>query len=334
MVQNVKTGPFSVGVIGGGRIGQIHAQNVFENPDTELVAICDPFPATAEIAERLGAAYYATTDELLDHPDIDAVIVASPTAFHADTVERALETNKAVLVEKPLAETTESAEQLIKRVGLDAPVMVGFNRRFDPSFQEAKRGAASGKVGPVRQLSITSRDPAPPSSVYLANCGGLFKDMTIHDFDMVRNMLGEVVQISAVGMRMDPENTPEGEYDGAIVTLVSEDGAVATITNSRHSATGYDQRLEVFGDEGSAQVDNLRPTAAHWNTAGYSSAQDPYLHFFLDRYAQSYKEELKAFVAAVKGEQPYSPGLRDGLEALRMADAAQESSVKGHPVSL
>ncbi|MFT0762323.1 inositol 2-dehydrogenase [Actinomyces sp. F1_1611] len=324
-----------IGIIGAGRIGQVHARAVAASPTAELSLIADPVPGAAEaLAARYGGRATTDADEVINS-DVDAVIICSPTPLHAQQVLASTRTGKAVLCEKPLAASVEEAEQLARDLeGLNPRVMVGFNRRFDPSFAAAKAAADRGELGQVEQVSIISRDPAAPPKSYIAVSGGIFKDMSIHDLDMARFLIGDIAQVSAVGLNMDPELADTGDFDGAIITLISADGKVATVTNSRHCATGYDQRLEIFGNAGSAVVDNLRPTAMALNTADVSAAREPYLDFFLDRYAEAYSLELDAFLAGVAAGTALSPSVRDGVESLRLAVACDQSARSGQVVQL
>ncbi len=325
-----------IGIIGAGRIGQVHARSVAANPQTTLVAVADPhLEAAEELVARYGGNALTDADALIQDPDIDAVIICSPTPLHAPQVLAAARQGKAVLCEKPIASSLAEAETLQHQLeDLDARVMVGFNRRFDPGFATAQAAAAAGKVGRVEQVSIISRDPAAPPKSYIQVSGGIFNDMTIHDFDMARFLIGDIVKVSAVGMNMDPELEDSGDFDGAIVTLIASNGRVATVTNSRHCSTGYDQRIEIFGNQGLLSVDNVRETTVEFSGSEVSGAREAYLNFFLDRYAQAYALELDAFVQAVEAGEPLSPSVRDGVEALRLAAAAAESAKTESVVSL
>ncbi len=317
-----------IGIIGAGRIGQVHARSVAANRQAELVVVADPNLEAAEnVVAQYGGRATADADEVLSSPDVDAVIICSPTPMHAPQVLAATEHGKAVLCEKPLASSAAQAEELAASLqGKNARVMVGFNRRFDPGFAAAKAAAEAGKIGTVEQVTIISRDPAAPPKEYIAVSGGIFKDMTIHDFDMARFLIGDIKEVSAVGMNMDPELADSGDFDGAIVTLVAKDGKVATVTNSRHCATGYDQRVELFGNEGMVSVDNVRQTTLRISNDQQSEAQEPYMDFFLDRYARAYALELDSFIADLEAGTPLSPSIKDGVESLRVAEAADKSA--------
>jgi len=212
--------------------------------------------------------------------------------------------------------------------------MVGFQRRYDPSIAKAQRLAAEGRIGRVEQLTIVSRDPAPPSAEYLAQSGGVFKDMTIHDFDEARFFLGEIVAVNAVGQKLDPALAKVDDFDGAVTTLRAKDGSVAIIKNTRHCASGYDQKVEVFGSEGELVAENLRSTSLVINDASGSAAQEVYLDFFLERYADAYRDELTAFIDAVNNGSPVTPTVEDGVAALVLAEAAERSARTGQTVEV
>lgn len=323
-----------IAVIGAGRIGAVHAATVARHPDAELRLVHDP---VGNAAEQLAAAHgaRATRDlaEVYDADDVDAVIVGSPTPLHVDHLLGAVRAGKAVLCEKPVDLDLARVDECIAAIaGHEHRVMVGFNRRFDPSFAEIHARVRQGEIGPLEQLTIISRDPAPPSPEYVAVSGGIFRDMTIHDLDTARYFLGEIVEVSAVGQRLSPAYAED--FDGAVTTLVAASGAVATIVNSRHCAAGYDQRLEAFGPLGSLEALNHTAGSVRHSAATHSGAAAPYLGFFLDRYATAYREELSHFVDAVRTGRAPSPTIEDGRAALVLADAATRSATTGERVQL
>lgn len=326
-------------IIGAGRIGKVHARSVSENPDATLSLVYDPVEAAAKaLAEQYNATPCTDIDEVFSS-EVDAVIICSPTPLHPEHVRRSVAAGKACLCEKPVAGTIEEARELVSELeNSPVAVMLGFNRRFDPSFAAIHRAVDEGKIGKLEQLSIISRDPAAPPADYIAVSGGIFSDMTIHDFDMARFFLGDIEEVYAVGQYLEPdlESTLKeyGDFDGAFVTLKAKNGAVATITNSRHCATGYDQRIEAFGPEGSLVADNLRPTTVRLNTREVSAAQDPYLDFFLERYTAAFGSELSAFIEWAKTGKQSGPSAQDGLDALVLAQAAAESARTGKPVKI
>ncbi|WP_175957074.1 inositol 2-dehydrogenase [Schaalia sp. Marseille-Q2122] len=325
-----------IALIGAGRIGQVHARSVAAHPHAQLALVADPFLENAQaVAAAYGARASDDVDAVFTDDEVDAVIICSPTPLHVPHILAAARAGKPALCEKPVAMETAAVENLRADLeGLDPVVMLGFNRRFDPSFRHIHDQVEAGAVGTLEQLTIISRDPAAPPKEYIAVSGGVFKDMTIHDFDMARYFLGEIVAVSAVGQNLDPELADTGDFDGVIITLINAEGHSATITNSRHCASGYDQRLEAFGTKGALFAENVRPTTVRYSTAEHTNAEDPYLDFFLQRYEAAYSAELSEFIAAItEGRRP-SPDIEDGAAALRLAEAAEESARTGKVVRL
>jgi myo-inositol 2-dehydrogenase/D-chiro-inositol 1-dehydrogenase len=326
-----------IGLIGTGRIGQVHAANIAASPDAELVWIADPFIEGARgVAERFGGRATADADEIFAADDVDAVLIASPTPTHVDLIEKAIDRGIPVLCEKPIDLDIARVDALRPKVAAaGVPVALGFNRRFDPAFAEVRARVAAGEIGPLEQLTIISRDPAAPPADYVAVSGGIFRDMTIHDFDMARFFVPDIVEVTARGARQfSAEIAAAGDYDAVVVTLRGAGGELVTITNSRHSAYGYDQRLEAFGDEGMLQVGNVGETIVRSFGAGEVEAQAPYHSFFLERYADAYRLELAAFVDAIRGGELRNPGFEDGRAALLLADAAARSAAEGVSVQI
>lgn len=296
--------------------------------------IADPdAAAAARLADTLGADSTDDADAALTSDAIDAVVVASPTPLHVPHTLTAVGAGTSVLMEKPVALEVAAVDACIEALGDRADqVMVGFNRRFDPSVAEVRARVRAGDIGTVEQVTIISRDPAPPPPGYLQVSGGIFKDMTIHDLDMARHLLGDVVSVHAVGQHLDQE--VDDLYDAATLTLTSSTGAVAVIVNSRHSVAGYDQRIEVFGSAGTLEVGNQRSTSVRLHDAGGTEQAGPFLPFFLERYQRAYAAELDAFVDAVRTGTPQSPSIADGREALVLAEAAAESARTGTTITL
>ncbi|RMB61627.1 inositol 2-dehydrogenase [Tessaracoccus antarcticus] len=324
-----------IAIIGAGRIGQVHARAVLAHPQAELALVCDPFEANARsLAEAHGVAWCLDAAEVFASDDVDAVIIGSPTRFHVDHILAAVAAGKKVLCEKPVALELSEAERCLRELGENTDVMMGFNRRFDPTFSEIHHRVADGEIGDVQQLIVVSRDPAAPPAEYVAGSGGIFKDMTIHDFDMVRFFLGDIVEVVAIGTNVDEAIAAQGDFDQVIVTLKSAEGRMATIINSRTCSFGYDQRLEAFGSEGTLSADNLTATAVRKASGNQTEAKSRVMDFFLDRYVDAYRLELDAFLTAVADGSPMSPSVRDGYEALRLADAATISAHEGRIVSL
>ena len=325
-----------VGLLGAGRIGQVHAAAIAGHQDSELVAISDIY---APAAEELAAKYHVkvkSSDEIIADDTIDAVLIATSTDTHSDLIEAATKAGKAVLCEKPIDLSLKRARTCLKVAeATGKPVMVGFNRRFDPNFALIKEGLITGEIGNAELLSITSFDPAPPPVSYIKVSGGLFRDMMIHDFDMANYLMGEVpVSIVASGACLiDPEIGKAGDIDTAVVILSYADGRLAVIKNSRRAGYGYDQRLEVLGADGFLQANNmLENTVVKSTIDGIVSAKPTY--FFLERYMSAYKAEWAAFVDAVQTGTAIPVTLEDGVQALVMAEAAKQSFDSGKPVKL
>lgn len=325
-----------VGLLGAGRIGNVHAQAISAHPESELVAVSDAFEANAQALAKTFNCEMRTSDEIIADSSIDAVLIATSTDTHSDLIEAAAAAGKAVLCEKPVDLSLERATACLRAVGDKASrIMIGFNRRFDPSFASLKGALAAGEIGKAELLSITSFDPAPPPVEYIKVSGGLFRDMMIHDFDMANFIIGEApVTVSAVGTSVvDPAIGAAGDVDTAVVTLTYADGRIAVIKNSRRAVYGYDQRVEILGSDGLLQAQNmLENTVVKSTTAGVVSAKPTY--FFLERYMPAYKAEWAAFVEAVTGKADMPVNLHDGVAALAMAEAATQSAKSGQPVAL
>jgi myo-inositol 2-dehydrogenase/D-chiro-inositol 1-dehydrogenase len=324
-------------LIGCGRIGRVHADSIDVHPRAELAYVYDPVEdAAREVGSRFGAPWGTDVDAVFDDASVDAVVVASPTPTHVDFLTRAVRAGKAVLCEKPIDLDLARVDACRAEIGALADrVMVGFNRRFDPSFRDIRTRVAAGEIGTLEQLTIISRDPAPPPVAYVAVSGGLFRDMTIHDFDMVRYLLGEVVEVIATGANLiSDEIEATGDIDSAVVVLRGADGGLCSITNSRRCAFGYDQRLEAFGERGMLSAANQLPTSVRFSGAEHTEVAAPYHNFFLDRYTPAYRAEMDHFVTAVETGSVPSPGFDDGRAALVLADAANESLRTGTTVKV
>ena len=320
-------------IIGAGRIGQVHAKTIASHPGAELVLVADPVAgAAARVADAFGARSTETIEEVYSAADVNAVVVCSPTMYHVDQIMAAVAAGKAVLSEKPVDLSIDRVDKCLAAIaGNEHRVMVGFNRRFDPGVVELKARIDAGEIGALRQLTIVSRDPAAPPANYLINNGGIFRDMTIHDFDMARFLLGDFVEVAASGHAFIDGVGEIGDIDTATVTLTTASGAVCTILNSRECAAGYDQRMEAFGPKGSLETGNLRSTGVQFNGAAGTGVAGPYLPFFLERYAQAYTSELDHFIASIESGQAPKPSVLDGRGALVLADAA-DAAVKQHTV--
>lgn len=333
------TTPLSIALIGAGRIGRVHAETVaLRLPGARLAAVADVYlPAAEEVAARYGAARaVADYRPLLEDASVDAVLIASATDTHAEMIEAAAAAGKDIFCEKPIAldlERIDRALDAVERAGVR--LQVGFNRRYDPTFRAIQQQARAGAIGEIHLLRITSRDPEPPPIAYVRRSGGIFFDMTIHDFDMARYLVGcEVVAIYAAGgVRVDPAIGEAGDLDTAIVTLHFEDGTLGTIDNSRRAIYGYDQRVELFGSGGMLAAGNQRPdTAVRMDEEGTHSARP--LYFFLERYREAYVDEIAAFVRAVQQDRPVEVTGADGRTPVVMAMAATRSAREGRVVRL
>lgn len=326
----------NVALLGAGRIAGVHATAISTNPGSRLVAVSD---INTEAAGKLAAQYGTqarSTDAILADPSINAVLIATSTDTHSDLIERATAAGKAVLCEKPVDLSLARAQACQTAVtATGRPVMIGFNRRFDPSFAALKTALDNGEIGKPELLSITSFDPAPPPVAYIKVSGGLFRDMMIHDFDMANFIMGVApVSVTALGSSIvDPAIGAAGDVDTAVVTLTYADGRIAVIKNSRRAVYGYDQRVELLGSEGLLQAQNmLENTVVKSTTAGVTGAKPTY--FFLERYMPAYAAEWAAFVTAVTTGTTLPVTLADGIAALAMAEAATLSVKSGTPVTL
>jgi myo-inositol 2-dehydrogenase/D-chiro-inositol 1-dehydrogenase len=333
------TQTINVGLIGAGRIGRVHAENLaYRIPEARLVAVSDVFVAAAEgLAAALDVpAVYEDHRRILDDRDVDAVLICSSTDTHAPFIEQAAAAGKQIFCEKPIAHDLGAIDRALAAVArAGVKLQIGFNRRFDPNFRRVHDVVAAGRIGQPQLLRITSRDPAPPPLDYVRVSGGIFLDMTIHDFDMARYLMpGEVESVYAAGaVLVDPSIGQAGDVDTAIVTLHFDDGALGAIDNSRQAVYGYDQRVEVFGSGGSVTADNAYPNTATVSDAEWV-ARDLPLNFFMDRYVESYVGELRAFVEAIVDDTPPPVTGEDGRVPVVMGYAAKRSVAEGRPVTL
>ena len=315
-------------VLGCGRIGRIHAGNLARHPRAKLVAVFDvASDAARQTATELGVKRAASLDELWADSEVAAVLIATPTDTHVPLIMAAVRAGKAVFCEKPIDVDLERARSCGRDIAPYRPrLMMGFNRRFDPSFRALRERLHRGDIGRPELVLITSRDPAPPPLAYIRSSGGLLRDMTIHDFDMARYLLGDIIQVHAFGANLvDPKIAKLGDIDTCTVSLRSKSGALLQINNSRRCVYGYDQRIEAFGATGQLRAGNQRATTVEYWGAERTSARDPVLNFFIERYAEAYRAELDAFIESVAEPRSMSPDFSDGLEALRLAVAAEES---------
>ena len=317
-----------IALLGAGRIGQVHAITIAKSQSAELAAVAEALPEAAKSVSMRFGCPVRTIDEIAADPKIDAVVICTPTNTHADLIEVFARAGKAIFCEKPIDLSLERVRACLGVAeACKAPLMLGFNRRFDHEMAALQRAVSNGQVGDVELVQITSRDPAPPPIAYIKVSGGIFRDMMIHDFDMARFMIGEeFVSVSASGsVLVDPAIGAAGDYDTASAILTTASGKQAVITNSRRASYGYDQRVEVHGSKGMASITNHRETSLE--LAGENGfVREPLKAFFMERYMQAYASELDAFISAIANNRPPSPGGTDGLRALELADAATRSA--------
>jgi myo-inositol 2-dehydrogenase / D-chiro-inositol 1-dehydrogenase len=329
----------TTGILGAGRIGRVHAETLaFRIPEARVLGVAD---VRREAAEALAARFciprvFESEEELLACPEIEAVLICSSTGEHARQIRVAAAAGKHIFCEKPIAHSLEEIDEALEAVArAGAQLQIGFNRRFDANFARVRRAVAQGEIGTPHLLHIVSRDPAPPPAEYVAGSGGMFLDMTIHDFDMARFLMGDEVEdvFTAAGVMVDPAIGAAGDVDTAVVVLRFANGAIGTIDNSRKAVYGYDQRVEVFGSGGSIATANCYPNEAVVSTAGEIRRDLP-LNFFMDRYTASFAEELRAFVAAVLDGQPVPVTGEDGRIPVALALAARRSYEEKRPVAV
>ena len=324
------------GLLGAGRIGKVHAKAITGDANARLIAVADAFPDAAKaIASQYGCDI-RSIEAIEAAADIDAVVICTPTDTHAELIERFARAGKAIFCEKPIDLSLDRVKACLKVVReTKATLMVGFNRRFDPHFRAVRAAIDSGALGAVEMAVITSRDPGAPPVDYIKRSGGIFRDMTIHDFDMARFLLGEeIAEVSAMAaVLVDPAIGTAGDFDSAQVMLRTASGKMAVISNSRRATYGYDQRIEVHGSAGLASAENQRPVSIEVATAaGYTR---PPLHdFFMTRYTEAYAAEIAVFIAALSGKGKAEPSGEDGLIALALAEAALKSVAEGRTVRM
>lgn len=324
------------GLLGAGRIGKVHAKAITSSSKAQLVAVADAFEkAASDLAGQYGAAV-RSVEAILGASDIDAVVICTPTDTHAELIEQFSRAGKAIFCEKPIDLDVERVKACLKVVDAEAAtLMVGFNRRFDPHFMAVHDVIARGEIGVVEMVTIVSRDPGAPPVDYIKRSGGIFRDMTIHDFDMARWLLGEEIETvtAQASVLVDPAIGEAGDYDSVSVMLATASGKHATISNSRRATYGYDQRIEVHGSKGAVSAENQRPVSIEVaNAAGYTR---PPLHdFFMTRYTEAYAREIGSFIEAVEAKAVAAPSGLDGLIALALADAALKSVKEGRAVKV
>ena len=326
------------GILGLGRIGKIHLSNVQRYcSQAKVIAACSAENKHKAFLEEQGVPiYFENFEDMLKVPEIDAVIIASPTAFHYEHIHQAAQARKHIFCEKPIDLSLEKVKNIKETVAAEGiHFMLGFNRRFDPHVKQLKSALDQNEAGRPRILKITSRDPEPPPLEFIQHSGGLFLDMTIHDIDMARFLLeDEVVQVMAHGTVFGELDMKKyDDIDTAVITLIFKKGCMVQIDNSRYSCYGYDQRIEVFGAKGKIATKNILEDAVQTsNNSGHHSAKTKY--FFIERYADSYRNAIFHFVSTLKKMEMPSVGAKDGLAALAIAIAAKQSLKENRPISL
>lgn len=328
----------NLGLLGIGRIGKIHLSNIVRHfPDARVVAAMNPSEAGRAFARSLNVPLVTDNpDDVLNHPGVDGLLICTATDAHADYVIAAARAGKAIFCEKPLDLSLEKVRMTLDAVKTaGVPLMLAFNQRLDPSFQEVKKAITSGRIGELRSLHIISRDPGPPPVSYIQSSGGLFLDMSIHDFDMARYLAdAEVEDVFAKGFNLvDPAIGEAGDIDTGYIMISFKNQVTALIENSRQANYGYDQRLEAFGSGGMIRAENpLKTTTQYLNEDGVHLSRN--LDFFIDRYAESYLLELAAFLDALREKKPMPITGDDGLQAMLIALAANKSMRENRPVRI
>lgn len=324
------------GVLGAGRIGKVHARTIAASGKAKVAYLADALPkAAADLAAEVGAKV-ASVEDIIKAKDVDAILIATPTPFHAEQIEAGSNAGKPVLCEKPVSLSVERIAQCLKVVEKNkTTLMIGFNRRFDPSFAALQKRLRDGAVGSVEMATIISRDPGPPPMDYVKLSGGLFRDMMIHDLDLARFLVGEeFTVVNALGASLvDKVIGAAGDVDTAAVQMQTASGKICVITNSRRATYGYDQRIEVHGSKGMLRAGNIHNTTVELAN-GEGFREDPILNFFTERYGQAYANEVLSFIDAVSSGKPVAPSGFDGLQAQKLADAATLSWQTGAPVKV
>jgi len=335
----LSTKQLNVGIVGAGRIGKVHAETLaLRIPEARILAIADVNREAAQaVAVRCGIPTVTESSAgVLANSEIEAVLICSSTNTHADLIVQAAQAGKHIFCEKPIAHNLGQIDRALAAVEqAGVKLQIGFNRRFDANFARVRQAVVSGEIGTPRLMHIISRDPAPPPLAYIRVSGGMFMDMTIHDFDMARFLIGDEVEeiYTSGGVMVDPEIGQAGDLDTALIVLRFRNGVIGTIDNCRQAAYGYDQRVEILGSEGKIATENCYPNQAMVST-GKMVRKDLPLNFFMDRYTESFTRELRSFVAAVRENRPTAVTGIDGRIPVVMALAARKSHDEHRPVRL
>ncbi|MEY3803403.1 MAG: hypothetical protein RL126_547 [Actinomycetota bacterium] len=324
-------------VIGAGRIGVVHASSVSKIPGATLEYVVDPIKESADkLASQFGCKAAYDAEAIIKSGEVDAVIIGSPTPTHVPLLSTAIDQGIHALCEKPIDLDIKNVDELRQKANsAKTHISIGFNRRFDPEYNTAKKKVSEGVIGEIEQVIIISRDPAPAPQAYIHVSGGIFRDMTIHDFDMARYFVPDIVEVSALGTNSFCDYIKEeNDFDNVTVTMRGAKNELITIVNSRHASFGYDQRIEVFGEKGMLQTDNITPSTVKLSNGEVTSSTDAYLQFFIERYSLAYQYELEAFIRGIQDGKQYGSTYDDGRAALILADAAVESSRTGKAVKV
>lgn len=324
-------------VLGCGRIGRMHADGLARHPRARLLSVFDVSDnAASETAVRLDVAKATSVEDVLNDKSIQAVLIATPTNTHVDLIIAAAKAGKAILCEKPIDLDMQRVLMCEREIApYNTTIMIGFNRRFDPAFRAIRDRVRQGEIGTVEQVIISSRDPEPPAMGFIGASGGMFRDMTIHDFDMARYLVGDIAEVHAFGsVLVDQAIGDAGDIDSAMITLRARSGALVHINNTRRCVYGYDQRLEVFGAEGMLLAGNRTATTVQSSNGKTAGAGDLLLHTFIERYSEAYAAEVDHFVECLHSGATPLTNFKDGIEALRVAEAALESMHTGRTVKL
>lgn len=328
----------NIALLGAGRIGQMHAKIISDNANSKLSYVFDVYqPAAEKVAEQYNAIVADDVEVILSDERVDAVLIATSTDTHVDLIIKAAKAGKAILCEKPIDLSTQRVQQCWQEIkSCNVPIQIGFNRRFDPTHANLQQQLAEGAIGNLQQLIITSRDPDIAPTEYLRHSGGIFRDMIIHDFDMLRFITGEeAAEIHAIGNTLiDPGLAEFNDVDSVMITIKTQSGRLCHINGSRRCVYGYDQRIEAFGGDGMLQSTNPLPHNVVKSTAADTASQSVLNPFFIERYQSAYQAQFASFINALTSGTKPSPSFEDGLEAQKMADAAQLSLETGKTVSL
>lgn len=328
-----------IAVLGCGRIGVMHAANIASHSRAQLAGVFDINSAAAQACgQRHDVKVFESANEIFASRDIDAVLIATSTSTHSDYIEAAVASGKPVLCEKPIDLDIKRVNLCKERIGgTKTPIMLGFVRRFDPGHRSARESMIKGEIGDLHQVIVTSRDPGMAPDAYIEVSGGIFRDMTIHDFDLARYMLNDEIEtVSATGSRLvDPAlMTRCNDFDTVVVTMTTKSGKQAVITNSRQAVYGYDQRVELFGNKGMLISENRRNTPVTKHLKDATNIAEPLLNFFIERYSEAFNAEIDSFVTAIEGKSPVEVGFEDGRIALLLAEAAIKSAHENRVVRI